>query len=207
MRRTKEDAELTRLSLIKAALRVFSEKGYGGTRLEDIAAVAGVTRGAIYHHFGGKFELYIAVFEELWRRVDPIFEQEMGKEGTYLEKFRRMFVRYLELIERDPEFQAMLELSFQRPEAMTAHEKAMLEKGVDMKRFAIGDAMDQIAAFLGKAKEEGEIRDDVDVDVASQTYMGLFQGLALLWLLMKQRFSIRMNATAMVDIYIRGIMK
>ena len=207
MRRTKEDAELTRLSLIKAALRVFSEKGYGGTRLEDIAAVAGVTRGAIYHHFGGKFELYIAVFEEFWRRVDPIFEQEMGKEGTHLEKFRRMFVRYLELIERDPEFQAMLELSFQRPEAMTANEKVMLEKGVDMKRFAIGDAMDQIAAFLGKAKEEGEIREDVDVDVASQTYMGLFQGLALLWLLMKQRFSIKMNATAMVDIYIRGIMK
>ncbi len=207
MRRTKEDAEMTRLSLIKAALRVFSEKGYGGTRLEDIAAVAGVTRGAIYHHFGGKFELYIAVFEEFWRRADPIFEQEMGKDGGYLDKFRRMFVGYLELIERDPEFQAMLELSFQRPEAMTANEKDMLEKGVDMKRLAIGEAMDQIAAFLGKAKEEGEIREDVDVDVASQTYMGLFQGLALLWLLMKKRFSIKMNATAMVDIYIRGIMK
>lgn len=206
MRRTKEDAEITRLALIKAALRVFSEKGYGGTRLEDIAAVAGVTRGAIYHHFGGKFELYLAVFDEFWRRADPIFEEEMGREGRYLDKFRRMFIRYLELVERDPEFQAMMELSFQRPE-VPENERALLEKGIGLKRVAISDALDQVAAFLGKAKEDGEVREDVDIDVASQAYMGMFQGLALLWLLMKQRFSIKMNATAMVDIFIRGIMK
>lgn len=206
MRRTKEDAEITRLSLIKAALRVFSEKGYGGTRLEDIAAVAGVTRGAIYHHFGGKFELYLAVFEEFWRRVDPILEEEMGKDGLFLERFRRMFIGYLELIERDPEFQAMLELSFQRPDVSDS-EKALLEQGMDMKRFAIGEALDTIAACFGKAKEDGEIREEVDVDVASQTYMGMFHGLAMLWLLMKPRFSIKVNATAMVDIFISGIMK
>lgn len=206
MRRTKEDAELTRLSLIKAALQVFSEKGYGGTRLEDIAAAAGVTRGAIYHHFGGKFELYTAVFEEYWRRADPIFTEELSKGGSYLEKFRRMFIRYLELVERDPEFQAMMELSFQRPDVPDA-EKPLLEQGMAMKRFAIGEALDQVAAFLGKAKEDGEIADDIDVDVASIGYMGMFQGLAMLWLLMRQRFSIKLNAVALVDIFIRGLTK
>jgi TetR/AcrR family acrAB operon transcriptional repressor len=49
MRRTKEDAEQTRQDLLDAALTIFSKKGYTATRLEDIAKVAGVTRGAIYH--------------------------------------------------------------------------------------------------------------------------------------------------------------
>ena len=47
MSRTKEEAEVTKQRLLKAALDVFSRKGYADTRLEDIAAEAGVTRGAM----------------------------------------------------------------------------------------------------------------------------------------------------------------
>ena len=61
MRRTKEEAEQTRQDLLDAALTVFSQKGYTATRLEDVARAAGVTRGAIYHHFGSKAELYSAL--------------------------------------------------------------------------------------------------------------------------------------------------
>ena len=54
MRRTKEDAEATRLSLIRAAGRIFSEQGFTAARLSEIAREADVTRGAIYWHFGNK---------------------------------------------------------------------------------------------------------------------------------------------------------
>ena len=64
MRRTKEEAEQTRQDLLDAALTVFSQKGYTATRLEDVARTAGVTRGAIYHHFGSKADLYGALIEE-----------------------------------------------------------------------------------------------------------------------------------------------
>jgi len=64
-RRTKEEAGLTRASLLRAALAVFSTKGYAAATLEDVAAKAGVTRGAIYWHFGSKAELYTACREAL----------------------------------------------------------------------------------------------------------------------------------------------
>ena len=54
MRKTKEEAALTRKRLLEAAVRVFSEKGFTASKLSEIADKAGVTRGAIYWHFGNK---------------------------------------------------------------------------------------------------------------------------------------------------------
>jgi AcrR family transcriptional regulator len=48
-----------------AARRLFTEQGYAGTNREEIAAAAGVTRGALYHHFASKEALFRAVVEEL----------------------------------------------------------------------------------------------------------------------------------------------
>ena len=65
-RRTqRERAEATRSALIEAARTLFAERGYDGVGTEEIVRAAGVTRGALYHHFGGKAELLEAVYERL----------------------------------------------------------------------------------------------------------------------------------------------
>ncbi len=65
-RRTQaERAEATRAALIAAARRLFTERGYDGVAAEEIVRAAGVTRGALYHHFGGKPQLLEAAYEQL----------------------------------------------------------------------------------------------------------------------------------------------
>jgi AcrR family transcriptional regulator len=65
-RRTQpERAKATRASLIAAARRLFTERGYDAVATEEIVRAAGVTRGALYHHFGGKRELLDAAYEQL----------------------------------------------------------------------------------------------------------------------------------------------
>jgi AcrR family transcriptional regulator len=60
-----ERAEKTRRALMEAARRLFTERGYDAVGTEEIVKEAGVTRGALYHHFGGKRELLDAVYEQL----------------------------------------------------------------------------------------------------------------------------------------------
>jgi|KBSSwiStaDraftv2_1062776.scaffolds.fasta_scaffold06638_9 AcrR family transcriptional regulator len=62
-------AETTRRALIVEARRCFGARGYHVVGVRDITAAAGMTRGALAHHFGGKEELFLAVFDEVEREV------------------------------------------------------------------------------------------------------------------------------------------
>jgi len=64
-RRQQDRSAATRTALITAARQLFTERGYAAVPAEDIVATAGLTRGALQHHFGDKRELLRAVFEQL----------------------------------------------------------------------------------------------------------------------------------------------
>ncbi|SEH71972.1 DNA-binding transcriptional regulator, AcrR family [Mycolicibacterium rutilum] len=70
--------EHTRSLLLDAAETVFGEKGFTAATLDDIAYVAGYTKGAIYKHFATKEELFLAVSDRYWRRYFENFAEVMS---------------------------------------------------------------------------------------------------------------------------------
>jgi AcrR family transcriptional regulator len=76
--------ERTRARLLEAALEVIRQKGLFRTTFEDVAAKAGLSRGAIYGNFRNKDELFVALVEARWRPVAPL------KHGTTLKEHLRL---------------------------------------------------------------------------------------------------------------------
>lgn len=74
-RSNRDRSEQTRAALIQAARALFVDKGYGETSTPDIAAAAGITRGALYHHFEDKRALFRAVVTDEALAVANAIEQ------------------------------------------------------------------------------------------------------------------------------------
>ncbi len=85
-------AEKRRAQLIKAAMKVISKKGYAGATTDAIARQAGLTKGALYFHFGSKEDIFFAVVKEISKRhftllTGPLLEETDPEKG--LEKMIR----------------------------------------------------------------------------------------------------------------------
>ena len=66
------DAEMTRQNILAVATRVFSEKGYSGARVDEIAALTKTSKRMIYYYFEDKEGLFVAVLEQAYRRIRQI---------------------------------------------------------------------------------------------------------------------------------------
>lgn len=91
--RQAERSETTRRELLRVARACFTERGYAGTRIEEVAEGAGVTKGALYHHFRTKKELFQAVFEELEQELIEKVVTAAGEAGADVWKGMRAGVR------------------------------------------------------------------------------------------------------------------
>jgi AcrR family transcriptional regulator len=74
-------SQATRAALIKAARELFARKGYADTATEEIVRRAKVTRGALYHHFRDKVDLFRAVYEEIESEISTRVVEEAARAG------------------------------------------------------------------------------------------------------------------------------
>ena len=84
MRRTQAQRRAaTRHALLEAARSVFAKRGYHGAAAEEIVRRAGLTRGALYHHFEDKKDLFRAVVEEMQTEIDERIEEAQQKSAAH----------------------------------------------------------------------------------------------------------------------------
>jgi len=88
--------EATRTRLVEAARALFATRGYADVGTEEIVRAAGVTRGALYHQFADKRELFLAVFEEVETDVIAQAAGTMGQAASALEALRAGFLGWLD---------------------------------------------------------------------------------------------------------------
>jgi len=157
---------------VAAARRLFVEKGYEATSIQDVIDASQLSRGALYHHFAGKAELFTAVLEEV---EGELFERLMGNAGeatSYREAVRIGALGFLEQT-LDPAVRRIVLV-----DAPTAVGWARWRE-IDG-RYAFG----ALRAALSGAIESGEL--ELDADLAESYTHILLAALMELGLLVAQ---------------------
>lgn len=88
-------SDRTRAALLRVARSLFAELGYAGTSTEEVVHRAGVTRGALYHHFRDKGELFEAVFVDIQEETRQHIQTASRARNGAWERFRAGFDEYL----------------------------------------------------------------------------------------------------------------
>ena len=202
-RKTKEEALETRQAILDAAERVFYERGVSQTTLADIAAAAGVTRGAIYWHFANKRDVYEALIQRL---VDPIearlTETLARDDGNPIDGLRAMALFVIDRVANDPRHSRMMAISWHKCEyvgEMAVIRDTHIECGA--RYLTLGEEC------FRKAIDRGYFPRDMDPHVASLGMMVIVDGLIATWTLYDDLFPLADYATRIMDAYLAGLQR
>ena len=202
MKRTKEEAAVTRITLLKTALTLFSTKGYAATSIDDITKAAKMTRGALYYHFTNKADLYNTLIEEVSATGANIVQQAVAEGGTFTEILKRVFIRQLVYIEENKEARAVMELALFKTgthlELQSGREK-QIESGKLM--------IESIAQAMQVGVAGGELRNDISPREMARSFVAFQNGVIQLWLAAPKAFSLKGSAGTFADILITGLKK
>lgn len=199
-RKTKEEAQITRERILKAALSVFSRMGYASSTLEDVATEANVTRGAIYWHFNNKVDLYDQLLESYAGRSQEIIQAAIAKGGNFEAILRRIFVNVLTAVEDDPVLKEVMEISLFKSEK-TTDLLQIQQKMLDSTQILIQG----IAAAFEQAVVNGEIHSGQKAIDVARSFLAFQNGILYLWLSDPYKFSLHQNAKTFAEIFLHGV--
>jgi len=159
--------------ILNAALRVFAKHGYAATRLEDVAAAAGVTKGTIYYYFKSKDALLLRLAEIGDRAEFAHLEQQCAEQAGPVSAQLRHVMRK-GFAEPTDETRRMMRVVFLALHADAPHLFARVVQ------HALVDGWALIAKLIERGKANGEFRADADAETAARI---LTSGLLLqqLW--------------------------
>ena len=197
VRKTKEEADATRKLLLKAAVAVFSRQSYDATRLEDIAAEANVTRGAIYHHFGSKQDLYATMIGEYSKPLYDLMGSSIEPGKSFLENLRNLCINLFSALEDDADLRAIQDITVRTPPE--------LNESIGLKLDYLEAQIMTLVVGFSEAIASGEIRAEIAPDDALRGYFGYINGIYLMWRLESEAFSLKERAPILIDLYIKGL--
>jgi AcrR family transcriptional regulator len=163
----------TREYIIDEAYRLFLTQSYEAVSISDISNAVGFTKGALYHHFKNKEELFRAVIDTHF----PLTSLSLEDENISLKEYTELCIKHIHKllqqtitsnVEFTPvNFLALIADSFRHYEGFAVKKSSIIDNDVEKAKVIISNAI-----------KRGEIRDDIDISVVATQYLSLSIGLA-----------------------------
>lgn len=185
----------TRSRIIKAATKLFAEKGYQQTTIAEIAKMVGLAEGSIYEHFRGKEEILLTI-PNVWvtRSIEELELQLLGLNGA-INKLRKFLWWYIHYIESEPMTAKVVFLFLKTNPNFT-----QTEAYANVKTF-----YSYLIKIFEEGRESGEFMPDLNPFIARATFLGTIEHLVIRWLLKDRAYSLFDNLEHTWKVLMEGI--
>jgi AcrR family transcriptional regulator len=194
-----DKASQKRTEILEAAYKVFSEKGYHSTRIEDIAVETGMAQGLFYRYFDNKLDLFSQIIDRIIARITAgVMSDAPGTSDTleeYTEQLKRAVENLFEIFVEDPIISKLL-----------FNEARSIDDAMNHK---IQDALDLFADFssfyIKDGIAKGFLRPDLEVRETAYAFNAvIFEGARRIMLSKDKKRAKRTWTKVIVDLTIKG---
>lgn len=203
VRKTKEDAAITRQKIVDAAREMFLQKGVSRTSLEQIAAHAGVTRGAVYWHFQNKAELFYAMREQVYLPlIDRMDDTLLGNSEQAIDdplgRIRKHLQTTIQILDEDQATRQTYEVMMSKCEYVDEFSEVL--QSILSNCSGLVHKLEQ--TYL-KAQQLNQVsKETTAAELAMDTHL-FFSGLLHMWVKDSEGTLFRNRAMQLIDTHIR----
>jgi len=204
-RKTKQEAQETRMGILDAAEQLFHQRGVSRCSLQDIAAAAGVTRGAIYWHFQDKAELFHAMMERATMPLEEGMtpkddEAESAAPPLTLAELRWGLVNAFYTTMHNERTRRVFEIAMQKVE-FSGEMQALQERKLSNHR----EWRDLNQAVFDHAIALGQLPASLDTRKAAITLVALVDGMLYQWIMDPGSFDLVDVGQAAVENFLKAL--
>lgn len=163
--------------ILRAAIRIFSLKGYFNSRISEIARLAGVADGTIYLYFKNKDDLLISLFEEKMGEVVADVRARVSEGEDALARLRIFIRNHMELLIREAGLLEVIQVELRQS-------NKFMKEYVPVKFL---EYLDVISGILEEGKRQGIFRSDLNVTLARRAIFGALDEISLAYVLSRKR--------------------
>lgn len=193
-------SEHTRQQIIETATRLFAGKGFYGTSIYDLTQAVGLTKGALYHHFKDKDDLFFAVVESVRSIWEKSVGKEVGSEKNALIQISRLFESHAAMIGENEFLCLVMSNLMNEMESVNPKFSSALEE-------IYAGFIDFVQGIVLKGQLDGEIKADLDPMLLSLNIVGILKAIGCYPKLKGIAIDKKAMAKSICQVLIEGIKK
>jgi AcrR family transcriptional regulator len=200
MSRKEREHQARKNEILKAALKLFADKGYYQTSMSEIAKAAEFSIGTLYGFFKNKEELFFTMFLGVLEEIAMEVQAKMAKAGGPREKLNALIESLFDYFEQ--KYAAFDILFAARRDLDPALKEKIGETIHEMQR----NFLKNVTGIIQEGINQGIFR-PLRPEEMALTFMGLVNGSAFMWIESGRSYSIRERVSDILEIFYRGVEK
>ena len=186
-----------REAIIKAAIKVFAQKGFFNSKVTDVAGEAGIADGTVYLYFKSKDEILHSIFDRAMEEFISEGKREISEIKAADKRLKRIAELHLERLGTDRDLAIVFQVE------LRGSTKFMEE----FSAAGFAEYLGIIHRTIEEGQKTGVFRKDLNAKVCSKIFFGALDEMVTNWILSKQPYPLAPMADEVLKVFFGGVLK